>query len=129
MLDANEVVERGPLQLGECYIKTRHYPVQCMSTPGPIVRSCHEQKNNTVQVSHTMLDPEVASHERASKTAAAEEVAKVEALGIPPGTSKGMVQLFFENAGKSGGGVIKHLEYNVDSGHTLVQFENQKGNV
>lgn len=48
--------------------------------------------------------------------------------GIPPGTNKQMVKLIFESA-RSGGGIIKQLDYHKDDGYALIVFENKEGKV
>lgn len=50
----------------------------------------------------------------------------LEVQGIPLGTSRQMVELFFESAKQSGGGVIENLNYDSD-GHALITFENRQG--
>lgn len=50
----------------------------------------------------------------------------LEIQGIPLQTSRQMVELFFENTRKSGGGDIKQLNYDSD-GHALISFENKEG--
>lgn len=50
----------------------------------------------------------------------------LEVQGIPCGTSEQMVKLFLESA-RSGGGVLKHIDYHKDDGYALVVYESKEG--
>ena len=47
--------------------------------------------------------------------------------GLKSGTPKKMVELFFENTKRSGGGDIKHIQMNQNSGRAIVWFTDKAG--
>ena len=47
--------------------------------------------------------------------------------GLKPSTEKDMLELFFENTKRSGGGEIKHIEMNEKSGRAIIHFADKAG--
>lgn len=77
-------------------------------------------------------DREVAEQESATSNTATtssddDGVPFLEILGIPSGTKRQMVELFFENAKQSGGGDIKQLDYREGDDRALILFEKKEG--
>lgn len=77
-------------------------------------------------------DREVAEQEYATSNTATtasddDVVPLLEVLGIPPGTKRQMVELFFESAKESGGGDIKQLDYHEGDGRAQIMFEKKEG--
>lgn len=56
-----------------------------------------------------------------------EDLIVLEVRGIPPGISRQMLELFFENTKQSGGGEIERLDYDTDGGQTLITYKTNEG--
>ena len=47
--------------------------------------------------------------------------------GSPPGRHSGLVELYFENENKSGGGVVREVQLDEEKNQAIVYFEDWKG--
>ena len=57
-----------------------------------------------------------------------EPTSEIMVLGVDPGLSVDVLEIFFENEDKSGGGPVKHVKLEKEWGTAVIMFEDHKGN-
>lgn len=110
------MLAKQPLEYGDATLLVK----RCQQTPEGI---------DFKQRSVTIPDQEAATFNTVTTPSDDDGVPLLEVIGISAGTTRRVVELFFENAKKSGGGDIKQLDYREGNDRAVIMFQKKEGEI